>query len=214
MTSMSEYSGIAQTASSRLRAFEAWREAGKPWTVQNVLPWPVRLMYLPPYGADAASVAEIGPRATRAVVADAKGRPIAPGGFITANAADGRVVSGPYQLVGEHKTLAVGSALYDDGGFGENFFNLQADLAGVHFTNHFPFGVQVWYKDNLVGEMGPGTGLEYFSNSTAQIYFDNAGAGLRLGDVLTIRAGHDLLYNLTLNDTHIQTIHLGVTAAQ
>ena len=217
----SVYAEIEDTSSSRIRGYQADLIAGLPWTIHNALPFAIRVMYQPP-GGKAAVLTKVRAHGRKAVRADAAGRPLVPGGVLAAAAAAGpdqrAAVAGPYVLDPQYKSLSLGAASYDDGGHGQNFYNLHADVHGVHIVNHFPFPLELVFEGNVVAVVGAADGRGYHSGSQAQVYFDNAREGLRLGDVLTVRTmkhptGRAVtLYSVVLDDIHTHTIHLGVVA--
>jgi hypothetical protein len=92
-----------------------------------------------------------------------------------------------------------------------NMYNLYADLPGVRVINHFPFPVYVQYK-NLAFTIPKGSWENNYSmGSTSQVYFDNQGSGLMVGENFTVKALETKLYDFKIPNRFVRNIHLGVT---
>ncbi len=208
-----EFAEVSHTVSDKLRDFAARRNNGPPWAFQNTTPYETRLYYQPPGSAQAPSeaLALLKGHEQRTLSADSAGRTLSAGGIVTADFLP--VLGKPYVLDPQHKLVLLGSVVYDIFGHGGNYYNLYADLAGVHFVNHFPFDVDIHYQGNLVAIVGAYDGLGFYSNSRATIYYDNTRDGLRLGDVFFLyKRSAEFLYAIKIDDVQTKNIHIGVTA--
>lgn len=213
-----EYAEISNTNPDRIKTYRSNQLQGKPWVFENMTPFDIFFVYQPlhisPLGTNLeyvpAKLGTLKKNQTKSFLRDSKGRILEAGGVIIADQPELR---DKYVLDPQYKRVRIGTAVYDIGGPGENFFNLYADIAGVHITNHFPFPINIYYQGNLVAWADKYDGLQYLGGSAAVIYFNNNGEGLNFLDILSFhQTDGPFLYKVKLNDTHIQNIHVGVIA--
>lgn len=213
------YAEISNTEADRYKSARTRRMASTPWQFENVTPFELQLNFAP-FHADAAApntdftsqvLGTLAPRETRSFMHDSAGRVLGAGGQIGV-VAPGRYLSA-YVLDPQYKLVRLGAAVGDAGGIGENYHNLHADISGVYIHNRFAFPLEVKYRGNVVGHIGPYDGMNFLGGSNATLYFDNAGAGLSYMDTITFsQLGGPFLYRIQLNDTKLENIHVGAPA--
>lgn len=95
-----------------------------------------------------------------------------------------------------------------------NGYNLYADIPGIRIHNHFPYPIEVTYK-NLVFTLGKGSWRSFVGGSPGIVYFDNQGNGVDVGDTFSvnilderkIKAGEFKIPN-----RYVRNVHIGVTS--
>lgn len=93
-----------------------------------------------------------------------------------------------------------------------NGYNLYADLPGLRIYNHFPFAVQIAYK-NVTFDIGAGTWRGFVGGSPGVVYFDNQGNGLDVGDTFYVKTSEwKQLANFTIPNRYTRNIHIGTTS--
>lgn len=93
-----------------------------------------------------------------------------------------------------------------------NMYNLYADLPGIRIYNHFPFQVQINYK-NMVFNVKANSWRGFIGGSPSIIYFDNQGQGLDVGDVFDVSlSGYGNITQFKIANRYVRNVHLGVTS--
>jgi hypothetical protein len=105
-----------------------------------------------------------------------------------------------------------GAVAWNSSEMDTNMYNLYADISGVRIYNHFPFEVQLNYR-NLVFKVPPKGWRDYVGGSPGVIYFDNQGSGLTIGDLFdVVIPKQGLLLQFKIPNRLSKCIHIGMTS--
>lgn len=108
------------------------------------------------------------------------------------------------------KNIKLGDVGYNSLGGNCEFQASHSDMNGLYLRNRLNIPISVYYKGNLVVELGAYIGLSYMGGGDSDVYFDNDRSGIDFGDVLTFKFNDKLLYNIKIIDEQAQDLHIGI----
>lgn len=121
-----------------------------------------------------------------------------------------------YQIMNKHiiknyaKNIKLGDVGYHSLGGNSEFQASHPDMNGLYLRNRLCIPITVYYKGNLVAELGPYIGLSFMGGGNSDLYFDNDRSGIDFGDILTFKFNDKLLYSIKIIDEQAQDLHIGI----
>jgi hypothetical protein len=105
-----------------------------------------------------------------------------------------------------------GAVSWNSTGMDTDTYNLYADVIGIRVYNHFPFAVQVQYK-NQTFNIGANSWRGYIGGSPGVIYFTNQGQGIDVGDTFDVTIqGYGVVTQFMVPNKFAKNIHIGATS--
>jgi len=214
-----DYDRLKDTMDSVLRDRSRKAQKDRPWVIRNMLPTEFELYHNPQYSDKTFPLGSIRPQNQRVFPPQKffDGDQL----FVMYRRKSGtkseqaklHLAMPPHTFQSQWKNVKLGDVLYRSWDGGRQYFTSYADLSGLLLHNHLMFPLNVFFKGNLIGQMGAYDGLTYLGGSDAVLYVDNDRAGFRLGDQLTfgysMPGNEDMLFTITLKDNHAYKVHIG-----
>lgn len=123
----------------------------------------------------------------------------------------------PYTFREIWKTIRLGAATYSSEDGHAIVQSIHWAMRGVWIHNRIAYPLDVYYKGNLVAQVGGYNGIEYMGGGNSSVYFTNSREGLNLGDEIEFKYSlpgteGKRLFSVILNDNSCVSIYVGVVS--
>ena len=211
------YDRIKETPDSVFRNHSKFVQRNHPWTIQNLLPSRFNLYYQPQFSTKTEFLGKIESQEKKTFPPSKftdGGKLIVMYPWIRQNGLQEETLAmPPHVFQSQWKNIKIGDVVYRSWDGGRQYFTSYADFSGIMLHNELMFPLNVYYKGNLVGQLGARDGMTYLGGSGASLYFDNDRDGLNIGDKLTfgysMPGNSSLMFTVTLNDNHAYHVYVG-----
>ena len=127
----------------------------------------------------------------------------------------------PYSIRSFQRTVFIGDTVYnEEGAATASYLSSYEDLPGVWIHNELLFPLNIYYKGQLVSQLGPYDGMTYQGGSAATIWFDDQRRGLKFDSPISIEfatgnpsvdgIGKQKRFSVYLYDNKMRNIYVGV----
>lgn len=113
------------------------------------------------------------------------------------------------------KDIKIGGVTYTSDGGAGYLQSTYSDMRGIWLKNRLPIPLDVYYKGNLVAQLGGYNGTEYLGGGASTLWFDNSWRGVNFLD--TFEFAYSLpgeegkkMFSVTIDDEQCMSMFIGV----